>query len=166
MISLDLILQLEGGYSNDENDPGGETMYGIIASEYKKYLEHKGLPSTSVRNITKEQVVEIYNTQYWAPMHLDLLAKDKAIYMFQFGINCGTRKAIMLVQEALGLKADGVIGPKSAAAINKAPMETLVNVQKSRYDVIIAHNEKLEVFRKGWNNRIKDTLLYIKQNKA
>lgn len=165
MIDLELIFDLEGGYSNDKNDPGGPTMYGIIEKVYHRYLKNEGLPLKDVRDITDFEVHKIYEQLYWDPMHLDLLNKDKAVFMFQFGINCGVNKAIMLVQDCLGLKVDGILGPKTAKAINEAPIATLVNVQKSRYDVVIAGNEKLECFRVGWGNRIKRTLQYIHDKK-
>ena len=38
---FDYLLKVEGGYSNDKNDRGGKTKYGIIESEARKTFDLK-----------------------------------------------------------------------------------------------------------------------------
>jgi len=40
---FDYLLKVEGGYSDDKNDKGGKTKYGIIEEEARHYLYAIGL---------------------------------------------------------------------------------------------------------------------------
>ncbi len=55
----------EGGWSNHPDDPGGATMYGVIQSVYDAYRKRKGLPTRSVRLITRTEALDIYRAEYW-----------------------------------------------------------------------------------------------------
>ena len=49
--AIDVILAQEGGYSNDSEDPGGETQWGISKRSY---------PSINIRELSRAQAIEIY----------------------------------------------------------------------------------------------------------
>ena len=57
---LKFILQREGGYVNNPKDKGGETNKGITHGTYDVYRRSKGLKSQSVKNITDDEVRDIY----------------------------------------------------------------------------------------------------------
>ena len=50
----------EGGWSNHPKDPGGATMRGVIQRVYDGYRDRKGLGRRSVRQITDDELKEIY----------------------------------------------------------------------------------------------------------
>ena len=52
------ILFAEGGskYTNDPNDSGGETKYGI---------SKKAFPNLDIKNLTEEQAISIYKKMYF-----------------------------------------------------------------------------------------------------
>jgi len=45
------VLQMEGGYVNDPNDPGGEMKYGISRRQY---------PMEDIHDLTLDRAVELY----------------------------------------------------------------------------------------------------------
>ena len=49
--AIEIVLKHEGGYVNDIDDPGGETMMGISKKAY---------PNLDIKNLTKEDVKNIY----------------------------------------------------------------------------------------------------------
>jgi len=49
--AVNFVLQWEGGYSNDPEDPGKETNFGISKKSY---------PGLDIKNLTKEKAREIY----------------------------------------------------------------------------------------------------------
>lgn len=51
-----------GEYSNDPDDPGGETKWGIDLSGYR--AKHGGR-SIDIKGLSEEDAVEIYWTDYW-----------------------------------------------------------------------------------------------------
>jgi lysozyme family protein len=54
--ALAFTLRWEGGLSQDPDDPGGTTKYGISARAH---------PEVDVRNLTLEDAKEIYRKEYW-----------------------------------------------------------------------------------------------------
>jgi len=73
-----LIVGLEGGYSNDPNDPGGETKYGIS----KRYN-----PDVDVKNLTLEGAKQIYLEKYWIPAGCDEAPYPMDICLFDGAVN-------------------------------------------------------------------------------
>jgi lysozyme family protein len=53
---FDLLLDIEGGYVNDPNDPGCETNFGISKKSY---------PNVDIKNLTRSQAIAIYNRDYY-----------------------------------------------------------------------------------------------------
>ena len=62
--AIRLTRSLEGGYSNNPNDKGGPTNFGITTSTYDGYRLNKKLPKQPVSQITQDEVNEIYS-QFW-----------------------------------------------------------------------------------------------------
>ena len=54
--AIGVILYHEGGYVNDKDDPGGETMMGISKRAY---------PNLDIKGLTEDDVKEIYHKDYW-----------------------------------------------------------------------------------------------------
>ena len=73
-----LIVGLEGGYSNDPNDPGGETKFGIS----KRYN-----PDVDVKNLTLEGAKQIYLERYWIPAGCDDVPYPMDICLFDGFVN-------------------------------------------------------------------------------
>ncbi len=78
--AFELVLLFEGGYSNDRNDSGGETKFGISKRAY---------PSENIADLTEDRAKEIYEADYWnkaccpdLPYPIDLIHVDTAV-------NCG-----------------------------------------------------------------------------
>jgi lysozyme family protein len=116
-------LGAEGGYSNNPADPGnwtggaighGElhgTKFGISAAAY---------PKLDIANLTQDGAEQIYRRDYWAVLQGDELPMPVAIVAFDAAVNAGPRRAVMWLQQAAGVAADGVLGPASIAALNSS----------------------------------------------
>jgi len=160
---------IEGGYSNNPNDPGGETMYGItkrvaLANGYKDEM--------SLMPLSVAQT--IYKRQYWDINRLDevgSLSPELAYEMFDTGINCGVAVAATFLQRCLNvlnrqqadyadILADGVMGSvtifslkgylRSRAGGGKVLLSMMNSLQGARYVSISEQNQKLETFVYGW----------------
>lgn len=114
------LLTREGGYVNSAIDRGGETNFGITWRTYDDFRASKGLPLRSVREITREEVEEIYRTRYWDEAGCEDLPWPVDVATFDAAVNHGPRQARVLLQRALRVTDDGVIGPKTLAALAKA----------------------------------------------
>ena len=101
----------EGGYTNDANDPGGETNWGISRAAY---------PALDIKGLTRAEAQAIYLRDYWAPSQCDRLPPPLAMLVFDAAVNNGVQRAREWLQAALGVPTDGVIGPQTLAALKTA----------------------------------------------
>lgn len=162
-----LIIELEGDeYTNDPSDSGGETKYGIIKEVYEKYLDKNGLDNKPVYHMTLNEALSIYESNYWKPMKCDFIRSPLSIFLFQFGVNCGIRNSIMLIQKYFRLQADGIIGPNTLKILNTTPniLDIVEDIQTEYYDSICVKYPKNIKFKKGWYNRVNLTKKFIYEN--
>lgn len=160
--ALNLTLQFEGGYSNNPNDPGGETNKGIIKTEYDKYRKSKNLPLQSIKLITDDELNDIYYNNYWLKASCDQIPGRLPVIHFDTAVNCGVTQSSKFLQRSVGVIADGVIGPKTIQTLNDIKNKVGLNdIIKSYlqqridyYYIISIRNPKLKVFLKGWINRV------------
>lgn len=166
--ALKTVLVYEGGFSNHPKDPGGATNYGITQRVYNSYRTGKGQPTRSVKNITKDEVSEIYKDQYWDAIRGDRLPAGIDLAVFDFAVNSGTSRAIKSVQKILNpknfsqltgemVKQDGAIGEVTLAAASLAAETDEVKFIRlyceERYR-FVKSLRTFSTFGKGWTRRI------------
>lgn len=147
------ILAHEGGYSNHPADNGGATNMGVTQKVFNDFLAASGQKPYSVKNITRSQVRAIFNVKYWIAVKADRLPPGWDYAIVDMAYNSGPGRAARLAQLVLGLEADGILGPISLAAINKAPVEKL-NEFNDRRLAFLKTLDDWPVFKKGWSDRV------------
>ncbi len=98
---IDDIIATEGGYSNDANDLGGETNFGITALVAKQ----NGYTG-SMKDLPISIAKQIYLNRYWLEPHFDKvenLSATVAAELCDTGVNCGVSFAQGTLQQALNL---------------------------------------------------------------
>lgn len=146
--AIEFVLDMEGGYTLDPSDPGGETNFGISRKSY---------PNLDIKNLTVDQAKEIYRRDYWIPCHCDELPTAFAISVFDTAVNQGAGKARRLLQIALDVVVDGNIGPKTIAAAHKASpdrVKKFLAERLSEYARLMAANPHLLVYAVNWSFRV------------
>ena len=123
----------EGGWANDKADPGGETKYGISQKAY---------PDLDIKNLTREQAMNLYFKDYWLAAGCDKMLLPMAICVFDTAVNCGVRRAKDWLEEY----------PNT-----KAYLANRINY----YARLVQRNPSLQRFYKGWINRVVDLRKYI-----
>lgn len=81
--------------------------------------------------------------------------------MFDAAVNFGVLPSILLLQKALGVKPDGVIGPKTLEAAREAtPAQTvkLMAARLEKYEAIAAARATSRKYIGGWRTRTLSTL--------
>lgn len=106
--------QAEGGFTVDN---GGPTNYGVTQGTYDAYRESVNLPRQSVSFISQAEVSTIMSSEYWLPAGCDKLPRNLSICQFDTSFNSGPSRAVKLLQETLGVPADGMFGPETEAAV-------------------------------------------------
>ena len=164
---LDYIFEVEGGYTNDKNDRGGATNFGIIEEEAREF-GYTG----DMRNLTKDFAKNIYLKKYYLGNKLDKITDDRvALSIFDWAVNSGRRgiKKAQIVANKFGanLVIDGIIGNKTLEAINaidpKMFLKEYHEMQRTFYKNLAARDNSQEGFLKGWLNRIEIKEEYIEK---
>ena len=106
-----VIVGQEGGYVNDPDDPGGETKYGISKRAY---------PNLDIKALDLEDAKHVYHADYWNKCRCSDIPWPLNLYLFDAAVNQGVDAARRMMQYALGVKQDGVLGPKTLAACQTA----------------------------------------------
>jgi lysozyme family protein len=163
--SLEFTLPAEGGFVDNPLDPGGRTNKGIIQSVYDSYRRRKGLPLNDVLNISDAEVDEIYANMYWRPAQCDLMVLPLAVVHFDTAVNFGVAGAIMFLQEALGVAADGIFGPRTMALFqtnnNIATANKIITGRIAYRHQRVAETPSQEIFLNGWLNRDNNLRAFI-----
>lgn len=105
------VLGHEGGYVNDPHDPGGETKFGISKRSY---------PAEDIARLTIERAQAIYRRDYWDSCRCGEMSWPVALVVFDCAVNQGQLRARRFLQLALRVGVDGVLGPRTMAALVKA----------------------------------------------
>ena len=142
----------EGGYTNDPQDPGGETKYGISKRSY---------PGEDIANLTLDRAKQLYQRDFWGPSGCDAVPDKLKYEMFDMGVNTGPKEAVRVLQRALGAVVDGDFGPNTVLrATSCDPQWLLRRVQAFRIRYYTGlPREEFEHDGAGWMNRIAANML-------
>jgi lysozyme family protein len=155
---MPFIIQEEGTtFSNTPGDHGGATRYGIIQTEYNTFRHFKGLPLQSVNLISKDEYMEIYWTSYWLP-HCPMVPSGLNLSVFNINVNGGPGRGTRLLQQSLGISADGAWGPLTDKAVSgildvAKVIEDFHDYERQFYQAIINHDPSQLKFASDWFGR-------------
>lgn len=108
-VAIARVLINEGGYTPGLlGDPGGETNFGISKRSY---------PNVDIKNLTRDQAVAIYRTDFWNIVHADAMPAVLQFQALDFAVNSGIGTAIRKLQDAAGVADDGHWGPVTQAKV-------------------------------------------------
>lgn len=148
---LDDLIRREGNeYSDRPADKGGPTKYGITLATLQAYWPG----STGVEELKaleEAQARVIYSHKYiYSPQFNRIDDPRLCALMVDTGVQHGQVTAIRMLQEALALTVDGILGPISIAAINSNHHHAYFGVLAARcelYGELIAHDPALAWLR-------------------
>lgn len=153
------VIDREGGFVDHPSDRGGATKYGITAATLGAWRK-LGRPATcaEVQALDVRDAGAIYRQQYILGPGFDaILDSALRVNVIDDGILSGPVTAIETLQRALGVAADGVLGPRTKAAIAAAdPVVLHVRVVKARlirYAQIVKRDRSQGDFIEGWVRR-------------
>lgn len=122
------IVDREGGFVDDPDDPGGATNHGVTIHTMRRLgLDLTGDGSVSVadvRALRRDQAVEIFVSQYYQRPRIADLPAALQPSVFDMYVNAGAN-AVRILQGLLremgyAVAVDGVIGPQTIAAAEAA----------------------------------------------
>lgn len=163
--AIALMIRLEGGEANVKGDPGGHTKYGVTQATLDRVMAQglfKNLPA-NVADLTPGEAALIYKTVHWAAIRGDELPSTLAPLVLNAAVNMGEPRAIMLLQETVGVKDDADFGAGTMYAVRAwrsryMPDQSLAEEYcahvAARYAFIDNANAALSQFEVGWFRRL------------
>jgi len=152
-----IILKWEGGYAGNI-DGMICTMKGVTLATFRKYFG-KTKNCKDLRNISDSQWDSIFIQGFWNRWSADAIKCQSIANLLVDWVWASGVYGIKYPQRVLGVTADGIVGPKTIAAINNYPnqkelFQKLWNRRKKHFESIATGNKKK--FLNGWLNRLND----------
>ena len=157
----------EGGFSDDKNDPGNwtggrvnvgqlkGTKYGIAANTYG---------DLDIENLTLAQARGIYYRDWWLKAGADQLDAAIVFQLWDFAINAGMSTAVRALQRAARVADDGSIGPMTLRAVRAMAVTDVLmrfTAQRLRFYTSLS---TWGTYGKGWTNRVAGQLDYAAED--
>lgn len=151
------LLDAEGGYSDDPDDPGGETHWGVSKRSY---------PNLDIKNLTFEDACnKVYIPDFWNQYGISAINPQQvANKLFLAIINMNPQDAIKCLQRSLNaistnesFLVDGRLGGQTVKGINACQQMWLIDrfrIELSKYYIsVVDANQKELKYLKGWMRR-------------
>jgi len=135
--AVEWILKWEGGdkITNDPNDRGKLTKYGISQKSYPKY---------DIKKLTLPEAKTIYKRDYWDKIDGDKIDPKRAMALFNAAVNQG-------------------VGRASIYAATTQSWQDVIVACEDKYRRIVVANPTQKKFLKGWLNRLDDLKTFIEK---
>lgn len=153
--ALEAVLHHEGGFVNDNRDPGGMTNLGCTKATWELWVGHP-VTEAAMRALTPADVAPLYKAKYWDKVQGDELPAGVDYVVFDAAINSGPGRAAKWLQACVGVDADGAIGPATLRAVAAhSPAQIVEDFNKRRLSYL--HDlPTWGAFGKGWARRVAE----------
>lgn len=159
------VLKWEGGakYTNSKIDRGGATKYGITIATWRTVGYDKNgdgkIDENDVKLITEEDFTKVLKKNFWNKWKADQIKNQKVAEILVDWLWASGKWGIIKPQQLLGVKADGIVGKQTLAAVNGYPnqrqlFDAIKNARKAYIDKVIKNDPRQIAHKVGWLNRI------------
>ena len=159
-------------YTNDPNDKGGPTKFGITLRVYRSFY-NMDATAEDIQNMTVDKAKNLYLTLYWLELNCDKILNDPiAIAIFDTAVLYGPGTSARLAQKtvnAIGLflKVDGDLGDESVTKLNQLKGDEFIDVFRglvlNRITEVVSKIPTDKEYEAGWSKRA-DRLLTLNDN--
>lgn len=157
--ALSAVLKHEGGFVNHPADPGGATNLGVtIGTARRLGIDVDGDGDTDIIDIKllkPSDAAKVYRAEYWNKVRGDDLPSGVDYAVFDFSVNSGVSRAAKYLQALVGVAQDGVIGPKTLAAVAAYDPAKLVERLCDRRMTFLRNLKHWSTFGRGWTSRVE-----------
>lgn len=143
----------EVGYVNHPSDPGGETNHGVTA----RVAIQEGYTGR-MQDLPIEKAKQIARKRYWDTMRCDSMPPSLRYSLFDAAYHSGVSQATKWLQRALEVGDDGVLGPLTLDAAQRANgLRLAIRLTAERLDFLTSL-PTWAAFGKGWARRVAANL--------
>lgn len=154
----------EGEFQKDPKDhgnwTGGEPGKGqLVGSKFG--VSAASYPGEDIENLTLERAKEIYLRDYWGPAGCDAVPHGIKFDLFDMAVNSGKGNAVRCLQRACGEAQDGILGPRTLAAVQSMPAARLAARFNGARLLFMAEATTWPAHGRGWARRVGQNLLEV-----
>jgi lysozyme family protein len=171
---IPFILKWEGGFADTPGDAGGATNMGVTLGTWRQVGYDKTgdgrIDVEDLKRLTADEVVErVLKPHYWDRWRADEIHSQSLAHLLVDWVWASGAPGITIPQQMLGVKADGIVGPKTLAALNghPDPRELFDRLKAERFlflgKIVVARPANLK-FLVGWINRLNDLNFQVMRN--
>lgn len=162
---LPYILRWEGGYVNDPDDAGGATNKGVTIGTWRKVGYDKDgdgdIDVDDLKLLTDADVRDrVLKPHYWDRWRADEIRSQSVANILVDWVWGSGAYGVKIPQRVLGVAVDGIVGPKTIAAVNACDarrlFEQIKEERRAYIERICVARPANRKFRKGWLNRLED----------
>lgn len=154
-VAIDAVLKHEGGYVDHPDDPGGATNRGITQRVLQEWRAGRIVTKDDVKLLGEDEARAIYVHRYWMPIRGDELPRALAFVTMDAAVNSGVSRAARWLQQAVGVVADGSIGPRTIDAARKADPDHAVATCCAARLAFLQGLSTWPTFGRGWERRVR-----------
>ena len=151
---LAFMLAREGGFTDDPRDPGGATDHGVTLAAYRHWTGNPDAAIAELRAMTAARYTAFYAACYWQPMLCQDLPAGVDLMAYDHGVNCGVHGSAVLLQQAVGVPADGWIGPATLAGVHRIAVVGLIAMLATMQDHYYRGLPGFPTYGRGWLARL------------
>lgn len=158
------------GLANDPDDRGGLTMCGVTYDTYAAYCNKKNIRATEsgLKNLSYSVWLDILKTIFWDKWRADEITNQGLANILVDWVWASGITGVKRPQRILGVMVDGIVGPKTLAAVNSAaPSKLFAELHADRlkhFQEIVNRSPSQKKFLRGWNRRVNgitpDSFIY------
>lgn len=151
--SLAEVLKHEGGFVNHPKDPGGMTNLGVTKTTWEEWVGHP-VDEKAMRALKPADVATMYKRKFWDKIAGDELPLGIDYCVFDAAVNSGPGRASKWLQGVVEVDMDGLIGPKTLAAVKSFNPEQFISDYCKRRLSFMQDLPTWSTFGKGWTKRV------------
>ena len=150
------------GVIKKKSDRGGPTLAGVTLTTFNEWRAKTGgrKGESELAKLSYDEWLAILKSLFWDRCNADNIMSQSVANMFVDWAWHSGPGVIRNVQDIFSLRQDGIVGPKTLAALNALPAQTVFNRIKAAreryYRKIVQNRPSQQKFLNGWLNRLND----------
>src|SRR3954447_6316136 len=150
--ALAFVLKVEGDFVHHPSDPGGATRFGITEATLAR-ARRSAASVEDVRALQADEAATIYRGWYWNAIRGDDLPPGLDLAVFDIAVNSGPGRAARLLQAALSVPADGIVGPVTLDAARRSDRVRTIRALTELRLAFLSGLSAWPIFGRGWRRR-------------
>lgn len=144
------------GFHVGADDPGGATSWGVTHDTWAHAVNLSLVPDVPLQDASQDDLARVLRLQFWNVIQGDRLPSGVDLATFNLAMLSGPGRAAIELQAALGIRADGIIGPLTMVAVRGAdPLELIDHLTDSE-EVFFSGLKNARTNLNGWKRRAED----------